>query len=157
MNAAYYAHDISRSTEMHYLDFRSHYTADHLAVTWPHIYIVLQPEAATYAACCRVRTTTNQLMFTAPSATAFLAATLQVVPGYMFHVRRHRLLRRLLTELLQQLRQQQGAHSAIPLTAVERAMSQPPFCPLAIYALVRHSCCCCIVCMCVVLVFSTVP
>jgi hypothetical protein len=66
----------------------------------------------------------------------------------MFHVRRHRLRRRRLTELLLQLRQQQGAHSAIPLTAVERTMSQPQLRPLAVYALVRESCCCIGYCDC---------
>jgi hypothetical protein len=64
----------------------------------------------------------------------------QVVPKYMYHVRRHKLLRRLLTELLQQLQLQHG-HSGVSLTSMERVMSQPQFCPLAVYSLVRHTCC----------------
>lgn len=66
-------------------------------------------------------------------------AVLQVVPDFMFYVRRHKLLRRLLMEVLQQLCQAQGADSVVPLRAFERAMSQPQFCHLALYALVRES------------------
>jgi hypothetical protein len=74
--------------------------------------------------------------FGPPSLYWLLPAVLQVVPSFMSVVRRHKLLRRLLTVLQQQLRQQQGAAAAIPLATVERQMSQPQHCPLALYALV---------------------
>ncbi|KAF6264876.1 hypothetical protein COO60DRAFT_1181146 [Scenedesmus sp. NREL 46B-D3] len=62
-----------------------------------------------------------------------------VVPDFMFYVRRHKLLRRLLMEVLQQLCQAQGADSVVPLRAFERAMSQPQFCHLALYALLYRN------------------